>query len=100
MFDLAVWDGETTVSVKDAADLKLCKQESTPTEWYASVEAFYVELCSRYPEIDTLPDGELDGCPLVMRARQVGTPHHHVPELRRSVGGSCSVCQKELDSEE
>ena len=33
-FDLAVWHGETTVSVKDAADLylKLCKQEWTPTE--------------------------------------------------------------------
>jgi hypothetical protein len=64
-FDLAVWHGETIVSVKDAADLylKLCKQEWTSTEWYASVEAFYVELCSRYPEIDTLSDDELDRCP-------------------------------------
>src|ERR1039457_4640242 len=59
-FDLAAWHGETALSVKDAADLylKLCKQEWTPTEWHASVEAFYVELCSRYPEIDTLSDDE------------------------------------------
>jgi hypothetical protein len=64
-FDLAVWHGETTVTVKDAADLylKLCKQEWTSTEWYASIEAFYVELCSRYPEIDTLGDDEFDRCP-------------------------------------
>ena len=64
-FDLAVWHGETSVSDKEAADLylKLWEQEWTPTEWYASVEAFYVELCSRYPEIATLPDDELERCP-------------------------------------
>ena len=64
-FDLAVWRGETSVSDKEAADLylKLCKQEWTPLEWHASIDAFYVELCSRYPEIDTLSDDELDRCP-------------------------------------
>jgi hypothetical protein len=50
-FDLAVWHGETSVSLQDAADLylQLCRQEGTSTEWYASVEAFYVELCSLLP---------------------------------------------------
>jgi hypothetical protein len=64
-YELRSGRGETTVTVKDAADLylKLCKQEWTSTEWYASVEAFYVELCSRYPEIDTLPDDKFDNCP-------------------------------------
>jgi hypothetical protein len=76
-FDLAVWHGETSVSDKEAADLylKLCKQEWTPTEWHPSVDAFYVELCSRYPEIDTLPDDKLDRSPWSCAHDRSG---HHV----------------------
>ena len=64
-FDLAVWQSETVLSAKEALSLylKLCKQEWIPTEHHHDVAAFYSELCNRYPEIDTLPEDQLDRCP-------------------------------------
>jgi hypothetical protein len=63
--DLAVWHGDTVLSVKEASAvyLRLCKQKWIPTERHPSVDAFYGELCGRYPEIDTLPEDEADECP-------------------------------------
>jgi hypothetical protein len=64
-FDLAVWHGNTALSVEEAGDLyrRLCNQEWAPAEWHPGVDAFYIELCSRYPEIDMLADDEVDNCP-------------------------------------
>src|SRR4051812_35676555 len=64
-FDLAVWYSDKAPSVTEAGELyvKLCNQEWIPTEEHPSVEAFYQELCRAYPEIDTLPDDQVDDCP-------------------------------------
>ncbi|HEV8146058.1 MAG TPA: hypothetical protein VGP79_06750 [Bryobacteraceae bacterium] len=63
-FDLGVWQGDTALSDKEAAKLyvELCEGKRIPTE-HPAVEAFYRELCSIYPEIDTLPADEVDNCP-------------------------------------
>jgi hypothetical protein len=64
-FDLAVWHSDTPLSANEAQSLylKLCNQEWIPTEENAAVEAFYQELCRTYPEIDTLPEDQVDDCP-------------------------------------
>ena len=64
-FDLGVWYGDRTWTVDEAGDLyvKLCEQTWIPTEEHASVQAFYEALCCAYPEIDTLPEAEVDECP-------------------------------------
>jgi hypothetical protein len=64
-FDLAVWHSEAALSQKEALEVyrKLCKQEWIPTGQHPSIAAFYDDLCGRYPEIDTLPEAEVDSCP-------------------------------------
>lgn len=64
-YDLAVWQWDTELSAKEALKLyqKLCTQECVPSEQSPNVAAFYTELCARYPEIDDLPEEEVDGCP-------------------------------------
>ena len=64
-FDLGVWHSDKALSVKEAGELyvKLCELEWTPTEESPAVNAFYKELCRAYPEIDTLPDDQVDDCP-------------------------------------
>ena len=60
-----MWHSETDLSAKEASKLylRLCKQESVPAEQHGHVAAFHSELCGRYPEIDTLPEEEVDTCP-------------------------------------
>jgi hypothetical protein len=64
-FDLGVWHSDRPITDQEAGDLyvKLCEQTWIPIEQNAAVDAFYAELNSRYPEIDTLPENELDSCP-------------------------------------
>jgi hypothetical protein len=64
-FDLAVWHSESAPSKQEAHRLylNLCKSKAIPQERYAAVEAFYADLTSRYPEIDSLPEEALDSCP-------------------------------------
>jgi hypothetical protein len=60
-----LWHSETAISRDEALKLygALCKREWMPTGEHPGVVAFYQELCSRYPEIDTLPESELERCP-------------------------------------
>lgn len=73
-FDLAVWQTEQALSTKEALELymKLAAQDWIPLEQSSNIEAFYIELCSRYPEIDTLPEEELDSCPWSCRHNRSG----------------------------
>ena len=56
---------ETSYEIAHAGDsyVKLCEQKWIPVGENAAVDAFYKELTSRYPEIDTVPEEELYNCP-------------------------------------
>jgi len=64
-FDLGVWYGDKPLTDAEAGDLylKLCEQTWVPIDRKPAVDAFYTELTNRYPEIDTVPEDELDACP-------------------------------------
>src|SRR5258707_68183 len=64
-FDLGVWQSDSHLTDEEAGDLyvKLCEQSWIPIEENPAVQAFYAELTSRYPEIDTVPEEEVDECP-------------------------------------
>jgi hypothetical protein len=64
-FDLGIWHSERALSVEEAGELyvKLCEQEWIPIADSPAIEAFYQELCGAYPEIDTLPEDQVDDCP-------------------------------------
>ncbi|MEO8052262.1 MAG: hypothetical protein ABI833_17775 [Acidobacteriota bacterium] len=64
-FDLAVWYSDKPVTVEESGGLylKLCNQEWVPTDENPLIESFYQELCRTYPEIDTLPENQVDECP-------------------------------------
>ena len=63
--DLAVWHADTELSVDEAQDLyqRLCKGKLVPSEHHASIDAFYGDLCKRYPEIDTISEDEASESP-------------------------------------
>ena len=61
-FDLGIWYPHTNLSNKQAGELyaNLCESEFTELAPHASVDAFYEELTSKHPEIDTVPDDKID----------------------------------------
>ena len=67
-FDLGVWHSDGSVTDEEAGDLytKLCEEKVVMTGESGAVEAFYHELTSHWPEIDTVPEekiDDLDNCP-------------------------------------
>jgi hypothetical protein len=64
-YDLGVWHGELPLDDDQAGDLyvKLCEERWVPIEENAATLAFYNELSARYPEIDDVPEEDLDECP-------------------------------------
>jgi hypothetical protein len=62
---LGVWNSLTPISDEEAARQYrlLCDMEATPRRFDAEVYAFYSRLISLYPEVDSLPEDELDGSP-------------------------------------
>jgi hypothetical protein len=61
-FDLGVWYPYVKLSNKQAGELyvRLCESEFTELAPHISVDAFYGELTSKHPEIDTIPDDLID----------------------------------------
>ena len=64
-FYLAVWNSLMAISDDEAAARYLAMSEGKPAEpeFDASVYNFYCRLTSLYPEVEMLPDDELDACP-------------------------------------
>jgi len=64
-FCLAVWNSLTAISDSDAAAqyLLLSSDKSVRSRFDGRVYAFYSSLTDRYPEIEMLPEDELDACP-------------------------------------
>jgi hypothetical protein len=64
-YKLAVWHSERAISDKEAADLftRLYEQRKLPIEQHIDVYSFYNELSVGYPEVDMVPEEDLDVCP-------------------------------------
>ena len=79
-FDLAVWkdDDNNTVPSDSAAKetyLQLCNDVCGDGPVAPGIEEFYEELIRRYPEIDGVPEEEVDNCPWSVQLNRSG---HHV----------------------
>ncbi|MGA3295739.1 MAG: hypothetical protein ABSE45_17375 [Candidatus Acidiferrales bacterium] len=76
-FDLAVWKADDPgLTDSDAGKIFLQLCDGAHEGWPAApeVEAFYRELTQRYPELDDLPEEEVDNCP--WSARLDRSAHH------------------------
>lgn len=64
-FHLGVWSSDAAISDDEAAGLYAMLSEGkwTPAGFNAQVYAFYSRLIGYYPEIDLVPEYELEGCP-------------------------------------
>ena len=64
-FKLGVWNSQADLSDDEAAGLyfRLIDGKWTPPGFDAEVYAFYSRLTGCYPEIDLVPENELDSCP-------------------------------------
>jgi hypothetical protein len=64
-FYLGVWNSPTAISDDEAAAryLVLSKERSVEPEFDERVYAFYCGLTGLYPEVEMVPEAELDACP-------------------------------------
>src|SRR6516164_816969 len=64
-FYLGVWNSPTAISDDEAAAryLALSDEKSVESEFDPSVYNFYCGLISLFPEVETVPEDELDSCP-------------------------------------
>jgi len=61
---LAVWYAEAAPTLQEALGYyRTLAEARVITKWNPNVEAFYGDLCLRYPEIDSLEEDALDRCP-------------------------------------
>lgn len=63
-FYLAVWHADAALTLREAKSYYLTLAAQPPvSKWQPNVEAFYGDLCSRYPELEFLDEDALDQCP-------------------------------------
>lgn len=64
-FYLGVWNSDAAISDGEAAELYVTLSDGSyvPAQFNAQVYAFYCRLVLCYPEIDLVPEHELDACP-------------------------------------
>jgi hypothetical protein len=61
-FDLAVWHTPRRLSDAEAEALyrQLCESRTDGVAPHPGVDTFYAELTTKHPEIDTIPDEQID----------------------------------------
>ncbi len=80
-FCLGVWNSPAAVSDGDAARRYLVLSDGTlPSGFDGRVYAFYSELTRRYPEVEMVPESEIDECPWAHSIEMAGD-HVIVPIL-------------------
>jgi hypothetical protein len=64
-FDLAVMHVDAPVDASQASVIyrELGEGKDTPPEPGTSIDSFYQELAARHPDLERLPDDEIDGSP-------------------------------------
>jgi hypothetical protein len=103
-YDLGVWFPHKRMSDKEAGETyrRVCDSAFAGLQAHPAIDAFYAELTSRYPEIDTIAEERIDDhayCPwscaldhtpayVVMPCvySQAENVHHFVHELARRHG--------------
>jgi len=68
-FDLGVWKSKTALSRAEAEEIfaRLCDADLSVVEPTADMEQFYAILTTRYPELDDVPESEIDRSPWSVR---------------------------------
>jgi len=61
-FDLGVWYPQKRISSREATELyvRLCDGDSGDAMPHPAIDAFYAELTTKHPEIDTVPEEKID----------------------------------------
>jgi hypothetical protein len=61
-FDLGVWYPQKRIRNEEAGEpyLRLCSGDTSGVAPSPAVDAFYVELTARHPEIDAVPEERID----------------------------------------
>jgi hypothetical protein len=61
-FDLGVWHQQKPIPNKEATELysRLCDGDTSGVLPHPAIPAFYAELTTKHPEIDTIPEDKLD----------------------------------------
>ena len=67
-FDLGVWYPQKRIRNEEATELyvRLCDGDTSGVVSHPAIDAFYLELTAKHPEIDTIPEekiGDHDYCP-------------------------------------
>lgn len=61
-YGLAVWHQSSKITNEEAAKIyiALCEEDISGVESHPSVEGFYTDVTSKHPEIDDIPEEEID----------------------------------------
>ena len=61
-YDLGVWYPHKFLSDEEATDvyIRLCESDTSGVSPHPAVHAFYVELTTRYPEFEMVPEDRID----------------------------------------
>lgn len=75
-FDLGIWRGDTKLSDAEAQEIyaQLCNDQCGSGSTESGINELYTELTGRYPEIDSVPEEEVDDCPWSVKINRSG--HH------------------------
>jgi hypothetical protein len=61
-FDLGVWYPQKRINNTEAGELyvRLCNSDTSGVVPHPAIDAFYAELTTKHPEIDTIPEERID----------------------------------------
>ena len=61
-FDLGVWYPQKLIPNEEAAELyvRLCDGDASGVAPHSAIDAFYAELTTKHPEIDSIPEEKID----------------------------------------
>jgi hypothetical protein len=64
-YKMGIWFGEKVITEQEASELfnKLYREDSLPKEQHVEIFSFYNELGDRYPELEMLPEDEIEASP-------------------------------------
>ena len=98
-FYLGVWNSPTAISDDEAAAryLALSEEKSVEPDFDSSVYNFYCGLINLFPEVETVPEDELDSCPWACGI-EIGADHVimaiQIEQAQKIIGQIVSLAAK------